>query len=136
MSDRSDSQNQSFSPSRRPLLSPSQSEDEFEWESDTEQLSFVQSSPIYHHPDQPPLVFGATGDNHPTSVWPPRQLSSTDFHYLESCGLSAQQDLPPVGESNEVFCSSPGRNLVNMPGEEDLVQDLIKIFNRTVRNWT
>ena len=127
MSDSSDTDLQPISPRQRPRQSPSQSEDDLAWDTFTEQPSFAQSSPKYHHPDQPPLLFGSFGDTHPTSVWPPRQLSSTDFHYLESVGLPVLPSLVPLGEADlaeEVFNSASP------------VDALIKKFNRTVRNWT
>lgn len=55
--------------------------DSYGWESDQEELSFLAGDSS-HHSLTSAFVFGE--DNHPTSVWPPRHPSETDYHYLES----------------------------------------------------
>ena len=90
----------------QPSHTDATSEESLDWESDKEEFSFNRStSPNYEYiyPAQPPLLFGSDSENHPTSSFPPRQLSSTDFYYLESDNLPVLPSLAAGrGFSNRV----------------------------------
>ena len=127
--------------------------DSYGWESDQEELSFLAGDSS-HHSLTSAFVFGE--DNHPTSVWPPRHPSETDYHYLESGDIPQdtvstieeveRRYLPasttplPLEEEHEVSITDVADEIEN---EREVtvtnmapVDNLVSKFDRTARNWS
>ena len=88
----------------QPSHTDTTSEESLDWESDKEEFSFNRStSPNYEYiyPAQPPLLSGSEGDNHSNLSLTPRQLSSTNFNFLEIDNLPVLPSLASVGEGSQ-----------------------------------
>lgn len=101
------------------------------WDSEEEQLSFLNSSPNRYPTDHSDLLSGSDfAESHPAR-WHSHPLSSTDYNFIDL----PTESVPSGGLTQEVF--SPGRlSHNNMPANQPEIIDLVKSFNRTLRNWS
>ena len=101
------------------------------WDSEEEQLSFLNSSPNRYPTDHSDLLSGSDfAESHPAR-WHSHPLSSTDYNFIDL----PTESVPSGGLTQEVF--SPGRlSHNNMPANQPGIDDLVKSFNRTLRNWS
>ena len=127
---------------KQPNLPPSEfieTGDSPAWDTDEEELSFNQSSSHLYPTDHSALVSFEEAAGHPTG-WHTSHRSSTDHNILESGDhLSVGPGITTVSEQNtqdEVFTQGKFTLVTSMPGQPPNVDDLVKIFNRTIRNWT
>ena len=119
--------------------------DDYNWDSHEEELSFnnqPQSSPPHQEQAVHPFIFGEDFDE-PTTVWPPRQLSSEDYSQLEAdpVPLNFLAIVPEEEVSDEVFgesdTGSEDLTTVEMPPKTQPTPEELEVkFKRALRNWS
>ena len=146
MSSSDDSRYLDFSTPHKPDQIDKESDD-YNWDSHEEELSFnnqpQSSPPPLQEQTLHPFVFGEDLEE-PTTVWPPRQLSSEDFSQLEAdpVPLNFLAFVPEEEVSDEVFresdIDSEDQTTVEMPpkAQPPTPEELEVKFKRAVRNWS